>query len=176
MKDIKYNPGGKYILMGDIDLSSGWTTIDNFTGELNGNGYKISNLKATMFNSTDGAKISNLSIQGNVSDGAVLVNFASNNTVIDHVTGSGTVSGSAGVGGLVVQLDSSTIKCSSFVGQVTISGSMNNPFGGLVSYAVNSNIEDSYANAILKINDHSEAIVGGLVGISESSTIKIHMF
>lgn len=172
LANIANDPDGKYMLMCDIELSSGWKSIADFTGEFNGNGYTISKLDSALFATTSGATISNLSVQGNVSNGAILVDFAAGNTVIDHVTGSGTVSGSAGVGGLVIHLDSSTIKCSSFSGQVTASGSMNNPFGGLAAMILNSNIEDSYANVILRINEYTEAIVGGLVGVSESSTIK----
>lgn len=49
LQAINNNLSGKYILMGDIDLSGeNWTPIgdlsDPFTGEFNGNGYTVSNL------------------------------------------------------------------------------------------------------------------------------------
>ena len=93
LANIANDPDGKYMLMCDIELSSGWKSIADFTGEFNGNGYTISKLDSALFATTSGATISNLSVQGNVSNGAILVDFAADNTVIDHVTGSGTVSG-----------------------------------------------------------------------------------
>ncbi len=45
---IKDNPDGKYILMNDIDLGEGsWTQIADFSGVLDGNGYRIYNFNVT---------------------------------------------------------------------------------------------------------------------------------
>ena len=58
---IKNNLSGKYILMNDLDFSSvqNWTGINNFTGELNGNGYIIKNLNSNtgLFNRIESTAI-----------------------------------------------------------------------------------------------------------------------
>ncbi len=52
---------GWYVLTEDVDLSgTTWAHTGTFTGILDGQGYKISNLEGTLFNTIDGARISNL--------------------------------------------------------------------------------------------------------------------
>ena len=50
------NNNEKVCLGGDIDFASGavgsWTTVSNFSGELNGNGYTLSNLNDSLIVST----------------------------------------------------------------------------------------------------------------------------
>lgn len=41
---IRNNPDGKYKLTNDIKLESNFTPIDNFSGDINGDGYVVSNL------------------------------------------------------------------------------------------------------------------------------------
>ncbi len=52
---------GYYVLEEDIDLKDvTWAPSETFSGSLDGNGHKISNLTGTLFKTVDGAKISNL--------------------------------------------------------------------------------------------------------------------
>ncbi len=52
---------GHYTLTENIDLEGKtWAPSTTFTGILNGNGFKISNLSGALFNAVDNAKISNL--------------------------------------------------------------------------------------------------------------------
>ncbi len=52
---------GHYTLIENIDLEGKtWAPTTTFTGVLNGNGFKISNLSGALFNAVDNAKISNL--------------------------------------------------------------------------------------------------------------------
>ena len=60
---IADNPSGTYTLTADIDCT-GWTTVDSFSGTLDGQGYKITNLDAPLFGAITGdIAISNLVVK-----------------------------------------------------------------------------------------------------------------
>lgn len=128
---IGNNLGGKYILMGDIEIPDGvnWTPIGNadspFTGIFDGNGCNIKNLNIQVteddaenigfFGVTDGATISNVNIVdakvngksdilGGTTNVGILAGLAKG-TNFDNITVSGEVTGYAGVGGLTGAID-----------------------------------------------------------------------
>jgi len=87
---------GKYILMGNIDLSGvSFSTITNFSGELNGNGYVISN----WYSEASGATASSFVDQLN--SGGVIKNLGMENVsfnITDPAYGaSGLVNGNSGL-------------------------------------------------------------------------------
>ena len=193
LDNIRNNLDGKYILMGDIDMSffTGWTPIgsesDPFTGTLDGNGYVLKNFimndsvsdYSGLFGRTAGATIKNLGIE-NISGeidsevAGALVGATSHNTQISncYVTGEMTING-YDAGGLVGELDNSAITDCSTDLKITVENKSYTiaTAGGLVGSSVNSSIitNCSSAGSISAIN--GELAIGGLVGCNESSTI-----
>ena len=152
---------------------------DPFTGSYDGGGFSISGLQieggqTAFIAQTDGASISDLSLDVEVSGSygsAGLIRLAKSTTIEDvHISGSVTTSmpGDGGcLGGIAGETVSGTvIRRSSFEGTVTdSSGSWN---GGLIGCAyANSLLESSYF-----VGDVTgDGAVGGLVGWAENSVI-----
>lgn len=115
---INNNPEGNYILMNDIDLSqtapggewdfgNGWKPIDDFSGTLNGNGYRIMNMtiygtdnnkhQFGLFAKLRGVIIKNLglvNININITDAECIGGIAANNiydTKIENCFVTGTI-------------------------------------------------------------------------------------
>ena len=79
---IAADPSGTYTLTADIDCS-GWTTIDGFSGTLDGKGYKITNLDAPLFGTITGdIAISNLVVK----DASVTVTAETGGILLKSVT------------------------------------------------------------------------------------------
>ena len=166
LEKINDNLNGKYILMGDIDLSGlekyvgAFGTEENpFTGVFNGNGYTISNLDASwhgydyrasgLFGYADGAEFSNITFK-------------------DPVVHSGTIGvvhnyedayKSAG-GALVAFANNCTIT------NCNVEGTMNNgDAAGIAGWITNTVVSDCHVNIDGKAN-------AGIVGIAEDSVIE----
>ena len=142
-----------YVLDSDIDLVDAWTPVADFSGNFNGNGHTIYNLK---INSTENAGF----FANILSDGVV------ENVKFDRVA----ISGAFDNVGAVAGINYGT------VGKVEVLGSIaNTKADGNTGLLVGSNLRgDSYA----KINMCSakgslvaDGNVGGLVGKNESSII-----
>ena len=94
---IADNPSGTYTLTADIDCS-GWTTIDGFSGTLDGKGYKILNLDAPLFGTiTEDIAISNIVVKdANVAlpsggnQGMLINNVTAVNLAVENVTFTGS--------------------------------------------------------------------------------------
>lgn len=90
---IAADPSGTYTLTADIDCS-GWTTIDGFSGTLDGKGYKITNLDAPLFGTITGdIAISNLVVKGaNVvlpsggNQGMLINSVTATDLIVENVT------------------------------------------------------------------------------------------
>ncbi len=144
---------GKYILMNDINLAGyDWDSIgtdsnsrNSFTGEFNGNGYKIKNLTINkpnenyqgFFGYTYGAIISNIGLE-NI-----------------NITGSRDVGGLSGGG-----YTTSFINC--YVTNGTIIGSKGET-GGIIGDLQGGNIQNCYSTA----NIVGGGETGGIIGIAE---------
>ena len=165
LDNIRNNLSGKYILMNDIDLSSytNWNPIGEyrytqggagFTGILDGNGYKISNLTINrpdehntgLFasigdTSSSAGEVKNLGLENvNIVDGDIYVAglAAENRGTITNCYVTGNVNGGAYVGGLV----------GASIGTVSYCYSASNVSGGYIGGLVGSNsgnISNSYA-------------------------------
>lgn len=118
LNNIRSNLSGKYILMNDIDISvyESWKPIGNrneaFTGEVNGNGFRITNLTSEngFFAYVNGATISNLGVyncdisgyigpinryKGGIANNAV-------NTIFENCYVTGDIFGTTGNGQITI--------------------------------------------------------------------------
>ena len=95
---LSTSPAGTRVLLGDnLDLT-GWTTVDGFSGTLDGQGYKIENLDKPLFGTITGdLAISNLVVKDAYVDvpstvaAAVLINsVTAANLAVENVTFTGT--------------------------------------------------------------------------------------
>ena len=198
LQDIKNNLAENYYLANDIDCSftSSWnggagfepigTSSTLFTGTLDGQGYKITNLYIDrgdyvdyggLFGQISGATISNVGLEnvditGGRSNFGALVGYDAGSSTITNCYSTGNMNGSGNnVGGLLGKSDGgSTIKECYSTGKVTISGSYIDVTGGLIGYGNNLTIENCYATGDV---DGSRGNVGGLLGYDVgNSTIK----
>ena len=92
------SPAGTTVTLGaDIDCTTGWTTVDGFSGTLDGQGYKITNLDAPLFGTITGdIAISNLvvkdaSVTANAeTSGILLKSVTAANLAVENVTFTGS--------------------------------------------------------------------------------------
>lgn len=161
-----------YKLGNDFTCSGNFTPIRTFTGNLNGDGYKVADLtingmtgKRALFEDIGAAGVvkniglENASISGGMSVGGITVE---NSGRIEKSYITGIVSGTANVGGLVETNNGTIFQCYS-TANVNTSGV--GTTGGLV--AVNDGtIEQSYA-----MGNVAGGISGGLVGTNQNATI-----
>jgi len=129
--NIRNNLSGKYILMKDIDLSAYWKPIGSadepFTGELDGNGYSVSNLRISgsynsdlnfgLFIAMEGGSVRNLAISADID-----VTF----------TGSAAVPFKAGV--VAASADNVTVENCFVSGSINMDGFAKGSVGGLFGY------------------------------------------
>ncbi len=172
LQAMKDNLSGKYILMNDIDLSGynweavGVDDVNPFTGELNGNGYVISNLKINkpiedyqgLFGAVMGGTLKNIALE-NVDVTGVGYVGALAGAIQGDITNSystGSVTGDTAVGGLVGVIEGGNITNSYSTSSVTGVGFV----GGLVGVIEGGNITNSYSTGSVT----GDAVVGGLAG------------
>ena len=174
---------GKYILSDNIDLStiSNFTGIGTsgnpFTGELNGNGYVISNLSVSsssgasgLFGYIDSGTVKNLGLEdvdiNSTSDYAGSIAGYSTNATIDNCYAKGDVSANSDVGGLVGYASTNShISDSYFSGGVKGSDSNTGGIAGVLDSG--STISNSHSGGVVS----GETSAGGIVGSNQSSTI-----
>jgi hypothetical protein len=193
---------GNYILLNDIALDenkagfaangSGWNPIGDvvrtdvnsytlypFTGTLNGNGHKITNLWIDradsnfigLFSNICGVVISNLSVEitngkqinGNRSVGGIAGEINCDSTTITDTHVIGNISGESWVGGIAGSMTDTVITNSRFEGDVNGFDSV----GGIAGRLLVSNITNSYAAG--NINGTQE--IGGIAGIVSHSIV-----
>ncbi len=174
---VRNNLSGKYILMGDIDLSgySNWDPIGKqanpFTGTFDGNGYKISNLKINrsseddvgLFGNVDNATfknvgVENASVVGRENVGGLIGNSGfSDLTTVENCYAKGII-GTYGIGKYVGGL------VGSFYGEIKNSYAECNVFGvemvGVLAGAGMGEIKNCYANG----SATGDVLIGGIVG------------
>ena len=179
---ISTNTAGKYILGGDLDMSSLGTLTksviqNNFTGTLDGNGYTMRNLTinsganaAGVFAFANGATIKNLTLDqikvtSNAAYAGSLAAVSNYGTVDNCVAQNISISNaSAGgsTGGLVGET-TTTITSSYTTG--TVNGV--DKVGGLAGRTVFGGFSGCFSS----VNVSGRNNVGGLVGNTDSSTI-----
>ena len=142
--------------------------------------YAIYNLKKPLFNVLNSATVKDISIKdANISakeDAATLAKGARNGTVISNVHADGAIAGEHGIGGLVSQVNNSTISNSSYTGRITNTYNTvaSYQIGGLVGKLSGSRglIDKSFASIDLASNaTKGDQSIGGIVGAVEDSAL-----
>ncbi|COM29444.1 IgA-protease [Streptococcus pneumoniae] len=142
--------------------------------------YAIYNLKKPLFGGLNGATVENLSLKdANISakeDAATLAKEARNETVISNVHADGAIAGEHGIGGLVSQVNNSTISNSSYTGRITNTYKTvaSYQIGGLVGKLSGSGalIDKSIASIDMATNaTQGDQSIGGIVGAVEDSAL-----
>ena len=142
--------------------------------------YAIYNLKKPLFNVLNGATVKDISIKdANVSakfNAATLAKEAKNRTAISNVHADGAIAGEHGIGGLVSQVNNSTISNSSYTGRITNTYKTvaSYQIGGLVGKLSGSGalIDKSIASIDMATNaTQGDQSIGGIVGAVEDSAL-----
>ncbi|HEV0623722.1 TPA: G5 domain-containing protein, partial [Streptococcus pneumoniae] len=185
------NPNGTFRLGAtmdarEVELPDGQESYVNnvFHGILVGTNnekyYAIYNLKKPLFGELNGATVEKLSLKDvNISakdDTATLAKEANNNTHIDNVHADGAIAGERSIGGLVSQVNNSTISNSSYTGRITNTYKTvaSYQIGGLVGKLSGPRglIDKSFASIDLSSNaTQGDQSIGGIVGAVENSAL-----
>ena len=149
-------------------------------GQNNNKYYAIYNLKKPLFNVLNSATVKDISIKdANISskeDAATLAKEARNRTVISNVHADGAIAGEHGIGGLVSQVNNSTISNSSYTGRITNTYKTvaSYQIGGLVGKLSGPSglIDKSIASIYMATNaTQGDQSIGGIVGAVEDSAL-----
>ncbi len=179
------NPSGEFRLGAtmdarEVELQDGQESYvsNEFTGTLIGKNndkyYAIYNLKKPLFRTLNRATVKDLSIkEANVSskeDAATIAKMASKGSKIINVHSSGVIAGERSIGGLVSQVDNSTISNSSFTGRITNTYDTKSTYqiGGLVGKLSGAGalIDRSVSSIDMATNANTgDQVVGGIAGV-----------
>ncbi|MTB64489.1 YSIRK-type signal peptide-containing protein [Streptococcus sp. zg-86] len=187
INSINANPSGTFTLgadlgAGELDKPEASYVTVPFTGTLNGlhdgKNYTIYGLQAPLFESTNGATLSNLNladaaIKSGKPDVATLVNTAQN-TTIRNVALSGEIEAPNNVASLVYDALNTTIQdveADLAIRTTATTGKMLS--GGLVGRLRDSSIEKAHINATIDTTVNPEQYFGGIVGTAEGTKTKI---
>ena len=149
-------------------------------GQNNNKYYAIYNLKKPLFNTLSNATVQNLSLKDvNISakyNAATIAKEANNNTRIENVYADGAIAGEHEIGGLVSQVNNSTISNSSYTGRITNTYKTvaSYQIGGLVGKLSGSRglIDKSFASIDLASNaTKGDQSIGGIVGAIEDRAL-----
>ena len=193
---MNINPFGTFRLGATIDareveLPDGQESYieKEFSGTLiganNGKYYAIYNLKKPLFNALSHATIQDLSIkEANVSskeDVAIIAKMANNGSKIINVHSSGVIAGERSIGGLVSQVDNSTISNSSFTGRITNTYESKSSYqiGGLVGKlsGAQASISKSISSIDMATNaNKGDQIVGGIAGVVDKKATILNSY
>ena len=178
------NPYGEFRLGAtmdarEVELPDGQESYvkNEFHGTLIGKNsnkyYAIYNLKKPLFNVLSNARVQNISLKDvNISakeDAATVAKEAKNRTAISNVHADGAIAGEHGIGGLVSQVNNSTISNSSYTGRITNTYKTVSSYqiGGLVGKLSGSEalIDKSIASIDMATNaTQGDQSIGGIAG------------
>ena len=173
VKDMQANPMGEFKLGADLTAANVPTpnkqyVTNIFKGKLYSEGdkrYTIHNLARPLFNRVENAHIHDINF-GNVNinmpwaDKTAPLGDMFKNSTIENIKVTGNVVGNNDVTGMVNKLDESNMRNVAFIGNITSVGNKGWWSGGLVSESWRSNVDSSYVDANIKVNN---AKFGGLV-------------
>jgi flagellin-like hook-associated protein FlgL len=169
---ITDNHSGDFILVSNINMASLGTLTTNaiayFEGNLDGGGHTISNYSSSnpLFGAIIGGSVKNLTMDNvNVTNGSPLVNYF-NGSEISNVHSTGSVNNGSG---LVDSFQGGVMKNCSSSCQITNSTGFSSSQGGLVGYAYNVTVSDSFSTG--NINSISNSYIGGLIGNAGNITV-----
>ncbi len=174
IQKIEANPSGTFELTKDYDasmISDGQLSVisSKFTGTLNGNGYKISNLNKPFFNELEGATIknlvfSNVSLSGANSKGTI-ANVATNTNITNvHIKGLKFVTGSDHSAGMIGDATNTNINQSSVTDFViTTSGHIR--ISAMIGRLTDGTIMNSYVKGSIHSTQSKDGNgMGGILG------------
>ncbi len=176
---IRMNPNGSYTLSNDLD-ASGETSSEQafitqeFTGTIDGHGYTIKNLTKPLFNSLNGATITNLKFSGVKLTGenvhGTLANTANNSTIrgifIDDF-GNANIPNESGT--LIGKVTNNSMIENCKVTSFTLNFDWSQSVGGLLGVLENSTVKNSYV--IGKISTNWNFVSGFIGKIKGNSTL-----
>lgn len=125
LEAIRDDPGGSYVLTGDVELTGDWVPISTFSGTLDGGGHAIRGLQvsgslseAGLFASLGaGAEVRDLTLEGcAVSSSSYSANVGA---LAGRVTGSGVTITNVGLQSGTVSATGSSAYCGGLVGNMT---------------------------------------------------------
>lgn len=172
---IRSNLSGKYILMNDIDLSAyeNWNPIgtseEPFTGELDGNGHVIKNMKIQK-KCTDGDEPC-FALFSSISSGEI------NNLMLMNIDINAKFTGetpeSFGIGSISGYAKSAVFKNCITSGKITIDGFNEGVVGGISGTGVSSTLENCVNNINIKLSTENvyDICIGGIFGRATRTTI-----
>lgn len=136
----------------DIDASDLTDSIASFSGTLNGNGYRIKNLKCPLFGLVNNATIENIELTG--------VNITGTK---EMETGASDIK----VGALAKEISHSTVLNVTVAGNIDVSVNNNSLVGGLCGFASRSEFNScSFDGSIAVEASDCESYVGGISGMA----------
>ena len=173
VKAMQANKNGTFKLGADLNAANVPTpnkqyVTNIFKGKLYSEGdkrYTIHNLARPLFNRVENAHIHDINF-GNVNinmpwaDKTAPLGDMFKNSTIENIKVTGNVVGNNDVTGMVNKLDESNMRNVAFIGNITSVGNKGWWSGGLVSESWRSNVDSSYVDANIKVNN---AKFGGLV-------------
>jgi len=182
LNDVRNNLAGHYILMDDISLEgyANWKPIGSyyggaFTGKIDGNGYKITNLKIDrkseeligLFGYVSGGEITNLALENvDITGGSyvgAIAGYVTYGTVMTDCHSTGTINAEGNSGGITGNTWYSTISnCYSAV----IINAEESQTGGIAGAVVDSTLTGCY-----NTGDISAGNSGGIAGTVIDSTL-----
>ena len=181
-RQMAADPKGSYRLSEDLDASglsdAAAAVAGTFTGELDGNGYKILNLPTSLFHTLSGAYIHDLVIENaqiTTSRTGILANTIQNGAVVERVflVDSSISNGVDGLGAFAGSLNNAAIRESASIG-VSVKGLV--AVGGIVGQTrAGAVIENCYVTGRVQgTYDHPSlgARVGGIAGWHGGGTIR----
>lgn len=165
MQQIKYGLDAHYVLGNDIDMSAGgfsWTPIDDFKGNLDGQGHSLKNMK---INSSS----YNLGLFGNVYDesGTGNVNIKNINFINPEINVSDDAMSAGVISGTSMGLNIDNVHVYDAV--INYEGTGTPTIGGLVGQSTLYSKISSSSLTNLSINAPSAMNVGGIVGDMRTS-------
>lgn len=148
-------------LMNDIEMPSGWSALNAFTGTFDGNGKTISGVSVNFTGGTPAGGLINTVTGGTVKN---------LNVIVKKITSKGSHTG-----GIVGRLETSaTMENCSVKGEGDYSAdyiiSSNNTVGALVGISVDSKIQNCHASNISVTTSATQADVSALLGEADGTT------
>lgn len=148
--ETEYNTAN-YILMNDITLPADFDSAGAFYGILDGNGYTISGLNKSLFQTIGGAVIRNLGLE---------ISYTSSEEEIESETGFGAIA--RGLNGWN-NGDGSHIDNCFVKGSISIT-CRSGKFGGLIGVADGAEITNCYNEADITVRTRQSGSLGGICG------------
>ncbi len=174
IKKIEANPSGTFELTKDYDASfvsgAALTAIsEKFSGTLNGNGHKITNLRKPFFNELEGAKIKNIIFENVILSGSnshgTIANIATDTTVTNvHIKGLNYTTGANHSAGFIGEATDTNVEKSSVTNFViTTAGHVR--VSAIIGKLTNGSIKNCYAQGAINSTQTKDANgIGGVLG------------